>query len=148
MKKTILMGALLAAPTLTFAGGYGAMTLPSTGATANNTPTVTSAPSITVEAFENFGSSENPANALEARTVTGTENDNYLKNNYRFIPQSFWEEAGMEKSSTNGYIELEEYLGETKREQYATPGKDLSREGERQTRARNKALRLRSVLGY
>lgn len=147
MKKTILMGALLAAPTLTFAGGYGSMALPSTGAASNHTHTTTSVPVINVEAFEDFGSSENPINALEARTVTGTENDNYLQNNYRFIPQSFWEEVGMERSSANGYIELEEYLGETRRELFES-GEDLSREDERQERARNKALRLRSIMGY
>ncbi|NCP66716.1 hypothetical protein GW756_00220 [bacterium] len=147
MKKTILMGALLAAPTLTFAGGYGAMTLPSTGA-ASMTPTVTVAPAMEVEAETEFGSSENPINAIEARTVTGTENDNYLDENYQFIPTSFWEEAGMESNGANGFIELEEYLGETSRERYEEPGADLSREDERQAKARNKALRLRSVMGY
>jgi hypothetical protein len=142
MKKTILMGALLAAPTLTFAGGYGSMTLPSTGAATSMTPT----PVITAEVRTDFGSSENPVNAIEART--GTENDNYLEANYRFIPNSFWAQAGMDRSSSNGYIELEEYLGETSREQYIEPGADLSREDERQVRARNKALRLRSIMGY
>ena len=138
MKKTIILSALLAAPTLTFAGGYGAMTLPSTGA----------ASMPTVEAVD-FGSSEDPMNALKARAVTGSENDNHLRFNYGFIPQSYWEEVtGMDLSNSNGYVELEEYLGETRRETFAEAGEDLDREDERQERAKNKALRLRSVMGY
>lgn len=139
MKKTIILSALLAAPTLTFAGGYGSMTLPSTGATAP----------MSVSQSSNFGSSEDPANALEARAVTGSENNNYLQFNYGFIPKSYWEEVtGMNLSSSNGSVELEEYLGETRRETFQTPGQDLNREDERQTRARNKALRLRAIMGY
>lgn len=137
MKKTIILSALLAAPTLTFAGGYGSMTLPSTGAAA---PMTTNA---------NYGSSEDPANALEARAVTGSENDNYLQFNYGFIPQSYWEEVtGIDLNNANGYVELEEYLGETRREAFEAPGEDLDREDERQERAKNKALRLRAIMGY
>lgn len=140
MKKTIILSALLAAPTLTFAGGYGNMTLPSTGAAA---------PMTTSKAPMNYGSSEDPANALESRAVTGSENDNYLQFNYGFIPQSYWEEVtGMDLSNTNGYVDLEEYLGETRRETFQAPGEDLNREDERQARARNKALRLRAIMGY
>ncbi len=139
MKKTIILSALLAAPTLTFAGGYGSMTLPSTGA----------APMSSTEGSMNYGSSEDPANALEARAVTGSENDNYLQFNYGFIPQSYWEEVtGMDLSNTNGFVELEEYLGETRREAFEAPGEDLDREDERQERAKNKALRLRAIMGY
>lgn len=140
MKKTIILSALLVAPTLTFAGGYGNMTLPSTGA-------ATMAPMAITE-VQNFGSTENPLNAIEARAVTGSENDNYLRQNYQFIPNSFWASQGFQENTSNGYVELEEYLGETQREQFAAPGEDLSREDERQARARNKALRLRSILGY
>ena len=133
MKKTIIMSALLAAPTLTFAGGYGSMALPSTGAAAP----------------ANYGSSEDPANAVQARAVTGSENSNYLQYDYDFIPRSYWQEVtGMDMNDVNGYIELEEYLGETRRETYAAPGEDLDREDERQERARNKALRLRALMGY
>ncbi len=141
MKKTILMGALLAAPTLTFAGGYGTMTLPSTGAAAP-------APTISAEVLPEFGSTENPLNALESRAVTGTENDNYLQQNYQFIPSNFWQNAGMQGDNANGYVELEEYLGETSRERFEEPGADLNREDERQERAKNKALRLRAIMGY
>ncbi len=139
MKKTIILSALLAAPTLTFAGGYGAMTLPSTGA----------AKTMETPAMVNFGSSEDPANAIEARAVTGSENDNYLRSNYGFIPQSYWREVtGRDINTSNGYVELEEYLGETRRETFEDAGEDLDREDERQSRAKNKALRLRSVMGY
>jgi hypothetical protein len=143
MKKTIILSALLVAPTLTFAGGYGAMTLPSTGAAS------TMAPMTMAETPMNFGSSEDPANAIEARAVTGSPNDNYLRFNYGFIPQSYWEEiTGMDLDNSNGFVELEEYLGETRRETFQNPGEDLSREDERQERAKNKALRLRGVMGY
>ena len=142
MKKTIILSALLIAPTLTFAGGYGNMSLPSTGAAA---PSTVMAP---MAATTDFGSTENPLNAIEARAISGTENDNYLRDNYQFIPSSFWANQGIDQNNANGYVELEEYLGETRREQFAAPGDDLSREDERQVRARNKALRLRSILGY
>lgn len=146
MKKTIILSALLVAPTLTFAGGYGSMTLPSTGASSMDTPMTTT---TEAEVRMDFGSTEDPSNALESRAVTGSENDNYLKFNYGFIPQSYWEEVtGMQMDSSNGYVELEEYLGETRRESFSESGDDLNREDERQERARNKALRLRSVLGY
>lgn len=136
MKKTIIMSALLAAPTLTFAGGYGSMALPSTGASSDPAPI-------------NYGSSEDPANALESRAVTGSENDNYLQYNYDFIPRSYWQEVtGMDLDDVNGYVELEEYLGETRRETFAEAGEDLDREDERQSRAKNKALRLRALMGY
>ena len=148
MKKTIILSALLVAPTLTFAGGYGNMTLPSTGASMTPSMTMTPMAPMAVELEGEFGSSENPLNAIEARAVTGTENDNFLQRNYRFIPSTFWETQGMSMDNGNGYIELEEYLGETQREQYAEPGADLSREDERQVRARNKALRLRAIMGY
>lgn len=136
MKKTILMGALLAVPTLTFAGGYGS--------------TTSYAPSTSAAAPSSFvGSSEDPLNALEARAVTGSSNDNYVRYNYGFIPRSYWEETlGTDLNDVNGYIELEEYLGETRRESFAAPGEDLDREDERQERAKNKALRLRAILGY
>ncbi len=142
MKKTIILSALLVAPTLTFAGGYGNMTLPSTQAAAP--ATITAPMPVTTD----LGSTENPLSAIQARAVSGTENDNYLRDNYQFIPSSFWANQGIDENNTNGYVELEEYLGETQREQFAAPGEDLSREDERQARARNKALRLRSILGY
>ena len=118
------------------------MSLPSTGAAA---PSTVMAP---MAATTDFGSTENPLNAIEARAISGTENDNYLRDNYQFIPSSFWANQGIDQNNANGYVELEEYLGETRREQFAAPGDDLSREDERQVRARNKALRLRSILGY
>lgn len=137
MKKTILMGALLAVPTITFAGGYGTA----------DWNTGTSAPIAAPAAFT--GSSEDPANALASRQVSGSENDNYLRYNYGFIPKSYWEEvSGVDLDDVNGFIELEEYLGETRRETFAPAGEDLDREDERQERAKNKALRLRAILGY
>jgi|GEM_PF-5762100 len=139
MKKTILMGALLVAPTLTFAGGYGNTDWSSASTT----------PAVTTTSNASFGSSEDPANAIQARAVTGSENDNYARYNYGFIPNSYWVETlGTDVNDVNGYIELEEYLGETRRETFAEGGEDLDREDERQERAKNKALRLRSILGY
>lgn len=122
------------------------MSLPSTGAAAPST--VPSTVMTPMAATTDFGSTENPLNAIEARAISGTENDNYLRDNYQFIPSSFWANQGIDQNNANGYVELEEYLGETRREQFAAPGDDLSREDERQVRARNKALRLRSILGY
>ena len=140
MKKTILMGALLAAPTLTFAGGYGA---------ADWNMSDSAAPATTVASPASFGSSEDPINVLESRQNIGSENDRYLQYTASFIPRSYWQEQlGTDLSDQNGMIELEEYLGETRRESFAEGGEDLDREDERQERAKNKALRLRAILGY
>lgn len=139
MKKTILMGALLVAPTMTFAGGYGAA----------DWNTNAAMPTTTAVSPVNFGSSEDPINVLESRQNIGTENDQYLQYTASFIPRSYWQEQlGNDLSDQNGMIELEEYLGETRRESFAEGGEDLDREDERQERARNKALRLRAILGY
>ena len=137
------MGALLAVPTLSFAGGYSHTNWKS--ATTTTTP---AAVTTTTTSNTYFGSSEDPANAIQARSVTGSENDNYARYNYGFIPNSYWVETlGADVADVNGTLELEEYLGETRRESFAEGGEDLDREDERQDRAKNKALRLRAIMG-
>ncbi len=141
MKKTVLMAALLAAPTITFAGGGGHMGYQDMMDRAMNHSNVAPA------AANEFGSSEDPASIVESRQISGSENENYVRYSFSFIPQSYWEEvSGYDLSDVNGLIELEEYLGETRREVF-TPGEDLNREDDRQERAKNKALRLRSITG-
>lgn len=141
MKKTILMAVLIAAPTLTFAGGMGNANYSSM---MNNAQT-TSAPAAVAPATtsSDFGSTENPSNIVESRQVSGSESDNYVRYSFGFIPKSYWDQY-VDLGDVNGLIELEEYLGETEREIYSA-GEDIDREAERQTRARNKALRLRSA---
>ena len=130
MKKFVIMGALLVAPTLTFAGGAGSMAYSDMADRAGSS---------------NFGSSEDPNNILNSREAIGSENDNYVRYSFSFIPQSYWEtQTGINLSDPNGFIELEEYFGETERQTYSW-GEDIDREAERQERAKNKALRLRSI---
>jgi len=136
MKKTLLLAALIAAPTMTFAGGAGNS---SYSDMLDRAQTPTMAPT-------DFGSTENPINIAESRDVTGSENDNYVRYGFGFIPQSYWNQY-IDLGDANGLVELEEYLGETERQVYQA-GEDGDREAERQERAKNKALRLRSTYGY
>ncbi len=138
MNKTLLMAALLAAPSLTFAGGMGNMSYSDMMNRAQSGTTTVNAPS--------FGSTEDPASILESREVTGSENEDYVRYSFGYIPNSYWDQY-LDLGDVNGFVELEEYLGETEREVY-TAGEDSEREAERQERARNKALRLRSTYGY
>lgn len=137
MKKSLLMAALIAAPSLTFAGGMGNMNYSDMMKNANAATPMMSP--------TDFGSTENPANIVESREVTGSNDENYVRYSFGFIPQSYWNQY-LDLGDANGLVELEEYLGETEREVYQA-GEDGDREAERQERARNKALRLRATYG-
>lgn len=132
MKKSHLMLGLLLLPGLTFAGGAGNLSLyngPSAASTVSN-------PAL---------SSENPVSILESRNTAGaTVDQNLLQYSFGYIPNSFWASYNGNLQDINGFIEAEEYFGETIRAQYGA-GQSSAREDERQTRAQNKAMRLRFV---
>ncbi len=152
--KNLLLTFALILPGLTFAGGAGntqyadlyeraksAQESNASEGKENATPTQK------VESAENtdFGSTEDPTNILESRAVTGSNNENYMKYSYSFISSTYWDsKKGITNDNINGFIELEEYFGQTDRQDFVTQA-DVSRERERQQRARAKALRLQSL---
>lgn len=125
MKTTSLMLGLLVLPGVTLAGGMGNLSLYNSNSAA--------APAAI--------SSENPVSILESRNGADANAD-LLRYSFGYIPNSFWASYGGNLQDINGFVEAEEYFGETRRAQYDA-GEYLNREDERQTRAQNKALRLR-----
>jgi len=146
MKKLLLTG-LIAIPLIALAGGAGnsqdldlyerakkALTEKSTQATP-----------LTEVDSSSFESSEAPKSILESRKISGSINQNYIKYSFDLIPSTYWNnQAPAILDEVNGFIELEEYFGQTERENFEDEA-DLERENERQQRAQAKALRLRSL---
>lgn len=126
---------LLLLPGITFAGGAGNLSL-------YNSPM--SAPMMAPVAAPDV-SSENPISILESRNNAGATIDrDLLQYSFGYIPNSFWASYSGDLEDINGFIEAEEYFGETIRAQYGA-GQSNARETERQNRAQNKAMRLRFV---
>lgn len=111
--KNLLILATVLVAPVTFAGGAGNMDWYDSLSKARST----SAPTMAVSSLEY--SSENPTNSLSKFT-----------------------DCFKGSGDANGLIEFEECFGETQREQFQS-GEDLDREDVRQSKAQDKAARLR-----
>ena len=143
MKKLLLTG-LVVLPGLTFAGGTGNVQSLDMYERAKNAQTQTKT-QPTTNTVTSFGSTEAPKSILASRKVTGSTNENYMKYSFDLIPETYWKKQSPEiLDEVNGFIELEEYFGQTNRADFEDTT-DSARENERQQRAQAKALRLRTL---